>query len=306
MNWKKLGKVFCPDGSSKWMKTHAMIPIPYNLYGDIYRIIFSSRDQYNRSHAAYVDIDINNPFKILKISQNPLIEPGELGRFDDSGVLPNCILEKNSKKIVFYTGVNTGTTVNFRNSIGIGEWDLDNEFIKRLYPGPIIDRTKDFPQFVATPHVIYHENIFKAWFSTGKEWRKSNNKVVPCYQIEYAESEDCINWKRNGEIAIDFRDQYEYALGVPRVFTNLGLKNQLWFSARASKKNETYRIFYAESNDLKNWERKDSQSGIDVSSKGWDSEMICYPYLFKHKDSIYMLYNGNGYGKSGFGIAVLS
>ena len=45
--------------------------------------------------------------------------------------------------------------------------------------------------------------------------------------------------------------------------------------------------------------------GIDVSKNGWDSEMICYPYVFDHKGKRYMLYNGNGYGKTGFGLAVL-
>jgi hypothetical protein len=40
-----------------------------------------------------------------------------------------------------------------------------------------------------------------------------------------------------------------------------------------------------------------------VSDSGWDSEMVCYPYVFKHNDNIYMLYNGNRYGLSGFGIA---
>jgi hypothetical protein len=44
---------------------------------------------------------------------------------------------------------------------------------------------------------------------------------------------------------------------------------------------------------------------FDVSEEGWDSEMMCYPYVFDHKGERYMLYNGNGYGKSGFGIAKL-
>ena len=45
--------------------------------------------------------------------------------------------------------------------------------------------------------------------------------------------------------------------------------------------------------------------GMDVSPNGWDSEMICYPYVFDHGRNRYMLYNGNGYGKTGFGLAVL-
>ena len=31
--------------------------------------------------------------------------------------------------------------------------------------------------------------------------------------------------------------------------------------------------------------------------------MICYPFVLEHKGEIYMLYNGNQYGKEGFGIA---
>ena len=33
--------------------------------------------------------------------------------------------------------------------------------------------------------------------------------------------------------------------------------------------------------------------------------MIEYPFVFDHDGSRYMLYNGNGYGKTGFGLAVL-
>ena len=49
----------------------------------------------------------------------------------------------------------------------------------------------------------------------------------------------------------------------------------------------------------------DELVGLDVSPNGWDSEMICYPYVFDHGRNRYMLYNGNGYGKTGFGLSVL-
>ena len=62
---------------------------------------------------------------------------------------------------------------------------------------------------------------------------------------------------------------------------------------------------FASSSDGLKWERDDTLAGIDVSPEGWDSEMICYPYVFEHKDTKYMLYNGNGYGRTGFGLAVL-
>jgi hypothetical protein len=32
--------------------------------------------------------------------------------------------------------------------------------------------------------------------------------------------------------------------------------------------------------------------------------MACYPYVLRHRDHEYMLYNGNGYGATGIGYAV--
>ena len=109
----------------------------------------------------------------------------------------------------------------------------------------------------------------------------------------------------NGEKIIDFKNKYEYALSRPTVIKD-GLNDyKMWYSFRAQKEIDTYRIGYSESKDGINWIRKDEEAGIDVSNTGWDSEMICYPYVFDHKGRRYMFYNGNHYGKSGFGLAVL-
>ena len=67
----------------------------------------------------------------------------------------------------------------------------------------------------------------------------------------------------------------------------------------------SYRIGYAFSYDKINWHRDDKLAGIDVASQGWDSKMIAYPYVVKHNDLLYMFYNGNGFGRSGFGYATL-
>ena len=79
----------------------------------------------------------------------------------------------------------------------------------------------------------------------------------------------------------------------------------MWYCYRGQKEIKTYRIGYAESKGGLVWERKDELAGIDVSASGWDSECICYPYVFDYNNERYMFYNGNGYGKSGFGLAIL-
>ena len=69
------------------------------------------------------------------------------------------------------------------------------------------------------------------------------------------------------------------------------------------------RTAYMQSEDGIHWQRMDDRAGIGRSdgerdSDAWDSEMVCYPNVFTHGGRKYLLYNGNGYGKSGIGLAV--
>jgi hypothetical protein len=75
----------------------------------------------------------------------------------------------------------------------------------------------------------------------------------------------------------------------------------MWYSYRG----DAYKIGYAESPEGLSWERRDQEAGIDVSPSGWDSEMICYANVIQQNDKWYMLYNGNGFGKTGIGLAAL-
>jgi hypothetical protein len=118
--------------------------------------------------------------------------------------------------------------------------------------------------------------------------------------IKYAESADGIHWDRSGAIAIDLKSPDEYGIAKPCVVQD-GSLYRMWYSYRGK---EPYRVGYAESRDGVAWTRMDDKSGIDVSATGWDSESIQYAHVFQHRDRWYMLYNGNGYGKTGFGLAV--
>jgi len=118
--------------------------------------------------------------------------------------------------------------------------------------------------------------------------------------IKYAESTDGLGWKREGKIALHFKDENEYAMSRPFVLKENGIY-RMWYSYRGA----AYRIGYAESENGLDWERMDEKVGITVSDSGWDSESVEYPFLFDHKGQRYMLYNGNGYGRTGFGLAVL-
>src|SRR5687768_15568343 len=102
MKWVKRGLVFSPSGQYDWVASHAMLPVADHLSGDLYRIYFSGRDKLNRSLTGYVEVDINQPDKILALSPEPVLGLGQLGAFDDNGVSPCWLVNHNQQKYLYY------------------------------------------------------------------------------------------------------------------------------------------------------------------------------------------------------------
>ena len=300
MKWNKLGLVFNPIGERAWMHTHASVPFAERVYGDFYKVYFSTRDVLGRSLIGWVVIDLKKPSKAEEISKFPLLSLGDLGTFDDSGVMGSCLINHQNKKYLYYIGWNLGKTVPFRNSIGLAVSSDDGETYEKFSNGPIIDRNHMEPHFCASCCVRKEGGIFRIWYLSCIGWRLVGGKPQHRYHIKYAESEDGIEWKREGRVAIGLQHPEEYAISVPRVLKD-NKTYRMWYSYRGS----FYRIGYAVSEDGFNWERMDSSVGICVSETGWDSEMIEYPFVFDHDGELFMFYNGNGYGATGFGIARL-
>ena len=296
--WRKLGQIFSPAGHCDWMKSHAAVPIAEHLSGALFKIYFSSRNSQNQSSTAYLVIDITRPERILDLADRPVIGPGSLGAFDDSGAMATWLAQHNDTRFLYYIGWNLGITVPFRNSIGLAVSERGGEFY-RYVNGPIVDRSMTEPHFSASCCVLPGDDKWRMWYLSCTGWEIENGKPRHRYHIKYAESTDGIFWRRDGIIAINYADNSEYAISRPTVIRDGDLW-RMWFSHRGS----SYRIGYAESTDGINWTRHDSDCEIDVSHSGWDSEMIEYPFVFDYNGSRYMLYNGNGFGKTGFGLAI--
>lgn len=299
MKWHKLGLVFCPDGETEWMRSHAAVPIAENIEGTFFKIYFSSRDCNNRSYTGFVIVDITNPHNVLGLSTTPVLAPGDLGCFDDSGAMATWLSIHREKKYLYYIGWNLGVTVPFRNSIGLAI-GTEGVAFRRYSKGPIVDRSMHEPHFCASCCVLHGEDVWRMWYLSCTGWALHNANPLHKYHIKYAESEDGIRWKRDGLVAIDFANDEEYAISRPSVIHDSD-RWRMWYSYRGP----SYRIGYAESDDGRRWRRLDDQVGIDISQEGWDSDMIEYPFVFDHGGQRYMLYNGNGYGKTGFGLAAL-
>lgn len=304
MNWKKLKHIFCATGQYDWMMTHASNPFPYVIDKEkgIVRILFSCRDINNCSSIGYVDVDFLNNFQVIGISNKPVLSPGTPGLFDDNGVSMSWIIPVNDKLYLYYLGWNLRTTVPWLNTIGLAiANNIDGPF-EKYGRVPVMDRSNEDPYTVSYPCVIFDNGIYRMWYGSNLSWGKEQHEMA--HVIKYAESADGLQWTRTNEVHIPFVHKGEYALSKPGVL-RLGNEYRMWYSYRASERSDRYRIGMAVSADGYKWERRDDEVGIDVSPEGWDSLSIEYPNVFEFGGKLYMLYNGNDYGKTGFGIAQL-
>jgi len=283
------------------MKTHDSMPFAERIGEDLYKIYFCGRNHENRAQIGYVIININFPKKIIKISKNPLIKLGKLGTFDDTGVWVSSIVNHQRKKYLYYIGRTNGGTVPFYSFIGLAVSKDNGKTFQKYSQAPILERNNIDPYMTHTPFVIIENGLFRMWYGSGVKWEKTKDLAKHYYHIKYAESRDGIIWNRRGAVCIDFKSRDEYAIARPSIIKENGIY-KMWYTYRG----KSYRIGYAESRDGIKWIRKDRNVGIDISKSGWDSEMICYPHVFEHKGIKYMLYNGNGYGKTGCGYAILN
>jgi hypothetical protein len=241
-------------------------------------------------------VDFSETLQVSHILDEPLLSAGQAGEFDDSGTMATWLVNFKGVKYLYYIGWNLGVSVPFRNAIGVALSTDDGLTFQKYSRGPILDRSIHDPCFTASCCVMIDNGLWRMWYLSCLEW---DANLRHRYHIKYAESHDGLDWQRDGTICIDFASNDEYAISRPSVIKDTtGYK--MWYSYRG----EYYKIGYAESDDGIVWRRYDTDAGLDKSPSGWDSDMVEYPFVFDEGGTRYMLYNGNGYGKTGVGYAV--
>jgi hypothetical protein len=298
VKWTKLGLLFPPPAGLGWMVSHASLPIAVRR-GSRYRVYFGGRDAKSRTRIGAFEFDPAGPGAVTGVTATPLLDLGPLGAFDDSGVTPGCVVEHGGRTYLYYTGWSLGVTVPFYFFVGAAVSDDGGVSFTRVSAGPILERSDGDPYLTASPWILVEDGRWRMWYVAGSRWEATGAEPRHYYHIRYAESSDGRTWHRHPRPCIDYASPDEYAISRPCVVRDRDAY-RMWYAARGA----AYRIGYAESADGLHWTRRDAEAGIDVSPAGWDSEMVAYPCVFDAAGQRYLLYNGNGYGRTGIGLAV--
>jgi hypothetical protein len=295
--WEKQGLLVPAPPPLRWTASHAALPVA-RAVGDGVELYFSSRDGDGRSHIGRASFapDLSGA---PSYEPEPLLGPGPLGSFDDAGVTTSCLLEREGGLDLYYSGWTRGATVPFYFYVGCARSTDGGRTFERVSSAPVLERSDVDPYLTASPWILVEDSRWRMWYVSGTGWELVGDRPRHRYHIKYAESRDGLSWKREGHVCIDFRDDSEYAIARPCVVRD-GDVYRMWYSSRG----DAYRLGYAESVDGLTWERLDEAAGLEPSTEGWDSEMVCYAAVYEADGRRHLLYNGNGYGETGIGHAV--
>lgn len=306
MKWQKKGLVYCPAQEFNWMKDRAIAPVPHLISPETLRIYFSTRDQQGRSTPIYLDTKPGQPELIQQVHGTPVLPFGAPGSFDDNGILISSILQQGNDTYLYYVGWNPRVTVPYHLSIGLAISHAGGPF-EKYSTGPILDRGPTEPYFNTAPCVLHQNGRWHMWYVSCTGWKQVHGQAEPLYNVKYAASTDGLYWERTGQVAIA-NDDFAEAIGKPFVYHEAGRYKMIYAYRNSidyrTNPQTSYRLGYAESDDGQQWQRLDDQVGISFSPEGWDSLMMEYASSYTFNGKRYLLYNGNGFGESGFGYAV--
>ncbi len=312
--WEKLGRVFIPQeiDNRSWLKEFAQAPATL-IFDDFVRFYFSCRPPADNegnyvSYSSYVDVERSDLFKIREVAEEPILGLGALGEFDEFGTYPVSVIRNEDQVRAYYAGWTRCESVPFNVAIGMATSQDEGKTFTKLGNGPVVTYSPDEPFVISGPKIRRFNDTWYLWYIAGRKWKMVDGRAEPVYKIRMASSTDGINWQKTNKDLIPSRIEEDEAQACPDVFFANG-KYHMFFCYRYSShyrsKENGYRIGYASSTNLIDWERDDSKAGIDVSESGWDSEMISYPHVFNLDGHTYMAYLGDQVGRYGFGLARL-
>lgn len=315
MKWIKLGQIFdcMKHGLPNNYVGFAQSPQALVL-DDRVRVYFSTRERdcsgKYLSHIAFVDFE-KNLKNIINASSDTVIELGQLGCFDEHGIFPVNIFKDGDRILAYTTGWNRKISVSADAAIGLAISNDNGLTFQKYGQGPIIASSLHEPFLVGDAFVLKCDNVFHMWYIFGSRWIKDNDADSPdrIYKIAHAISGDGVGWIRDSKYIISDKLNSDECQALPTVFKHKNIYH-MYFCYRPvhgfrAKNGNGYRLGYAYSKDLITWVRNDEMAGIEISENGWDSQMQCYPHVFELNKNIYMLYNGNEFGRHGFGLAIL-
>lgn len=300
-HWRSLGHVHVAAGETPTHHSHATYPTPLILRDGTLRVFFSPRDDQGRSGIFSLDLSVTpTGFERQGPAEGPWLEPGPPGAFDDAGASVSWVGSTPEGGLdCWYLGWSLGVSVAFRTAIGRAVVAPGTHQMTRVSYAPALDRDPTDPLSVGYPWLLQENDGWSVWYGTHR-YPPAPGRLID-HVIRHARSTDPISvWRRDAQPALIQAPGDEWGLSRPSV-----LRDEAGWHMWYCRRSDQYRLGYARSTDGIRWTRADDLVHFVTPEAEWESGSRTYPAVFDHADRRFMLYNGTGYGRTGFGLAVL-
>jgi len=307
VRWKKYGQIFVPqEHGMEYAKSPQAV-----VFEDFVRVYFSACKKDGEKLISYVCFaDFSKDFQTILRTKKQVLEDGKIGCFDEHGIFPFSPVRVDGKIWAYTSGWSRRVSVSVDTGIGLAVSDDGGESFYRAGEGPVLTSSLTEPFLVVDGFVRPYGQQFHMWYIYGKEWKWYPDGTQPerIYKIGHAVSKDGMQWRKDGvSLLPDVVEDESQALPCVVSFDH---RYHMFFCYRHSydfrkNKDRSYRLGYACSKNLTDWTRRDETLNFDLPHDGWDSQMQCYPNAFVMDQKLFLLYNGNDFGKYGFGLAEL-
>lgn len=294
MTWRRLGWIEPPAGRPSWWSSHAGFPTVVSVSGNEVLLFVASRDEAQKSSCALLRIALApNEVSLVDSGRRPLLEPGESGCFDESGVNVTYATSSHDQISVWYHGWFLRREGGWTNSIGHATGSLEDG-LQRRSTAPVFDRSSDDPTSLGYPFWFNFPSGQKLFYCSYEKYGVPPLGQPYSYRVKFANGPSLV---RSGPIlphlngcqaqsrpcVVKYRDRY-------RMFVSV--------------KGQHYRIESAESKDGISWEWSGDEWSLWPSGKGGETLETAYAYVFEHDSRLAMFYNGDGHGATGVGVAI--
>jgi hypothetical protein len=304
VKWRKLGLLWVPSGVLPWARSHAMLPTPLRLTDGRIRVLLASADEHIVSRIGWVDLDPRDPRRVTAVAEEPVLGIGAPGAFDDNGVNPcSAVPMPDGSVRLYYVGYQLHRKIPYTLFTGLALGTAAGGAFARLQETPVLDRGPGEPFFRTAPHLrpAAQGHGWDMWYIGGGEFLQAEGRLQPRYSLRHVRSADGLTWPTAGQEVLA-PEPDELGFGRPWIMAEPSGGYRLWYSVRSPR---GYLLGTAVSPDGLRWTRHDAEVGIAPTPGEWDGEMVCYASILDVGGERYMLYNGNGYGRTGVGLAVL-
>jgi hypothetical protein len=289
--------VFAAPGTGL-LQSHAMLPTPLVMHDRI-RVFFAACDEALRGRVFRVDLDLDDPRRVVHFEPAPVLDPGPRGHFDADGVNPSQIVERNGKILLYYIGWERLTaSVPYRLFAGLATSGDAGATFQKAGTGQILYPADTEPFFRTAPFVYRGPDGWNMLYIGGGEFfDNAAGKRLPTYHLCSTHSDDGYHWDEpsNPPLLSPARDQGQIGFGRPVLWNDAG-QTCLLVSLRTEGGYSLSSV--RETEGSVSW-----TAPLQVPAGDWESEMTCFGAPCRAGDWEYLFYNGNRFGATGFGVA---